>query len=64
MTAIIRLEPPINVETPLGDGRTLFLIDYGVDTNTIWLVRLEGGRVKHFDSNDIKVKPNLMLDNE
>ena len=64
MTAIIRLEPPINVETPLGDGRTLFLIDYGVDTNTIWLVRLEGGIVKHFDSNDIKVKPNLMLDNE
>jgi hypothetical protein len=62
MTAIHRLEPPIDVETPLGDGRTLFLIDYGVDTNTIWLVRLVGGRVKHFDSNDIIVKPNLMLE--
>ena len=62
MTTIHRIEPPIEVETPLGDGRTLFLIDYGVDTNTIWLVRLQGGRVKHFDSIDIIVKPNLMLE--
>lgn len=67
---IHRLQPPIEVRTPLGQGRALFLIDYGIDVNTIWLVcvtkpndssPLIKNSVRHFDSNDITVVPNLML---
>jgi hypothetical protein len=58
---IFQLNPQIEVITPLGKGWAYFLIDYDLNTNTIWLVRLDFGIVKHFDSNDIKITPNLML---
>lgn len=56
---IHRVQPPIHVKTPLGEGWTLFLIDYGHDWNTVWVVNLfESGKVKHFDANDIRVDGN------
>lgn len=59
---ILQLNPTIRVNTPLGDGETLFLIDYHINTNTIWVVRMDnGGKVKHFDSNDIRVWGNPMI---
>ena len=59
---IFQLNPPIEVETPLGKGWCLFLFDYGLNINSIWLVRLNGrGEVKHFESNDIFVIENQML---
>ena len=58
---ILQLNPTIRVNTPLGNGETLFLIDYHLNTNTIWVVRMDnGGKVKHFDSNDIRVWGNPM----
>lgn len=57
---IYQLPNPIDVKTPKGDGTTLFLIDYGVDVNTIWVVRLKGGKVLHFYSDDIRVYGNPM----
>ena len=37
----------------------LFIIDYGPDWNTCWVVNLfESGEVKHFDSNDIRITGN------
>ena len=51
---------PIPVHTPLGDGAALLLIDYGVDVNTVWVVRLAGGIVKHFYSDDIRIWGNPM----
>lgn len=56
---ILQLNPTILVETPLGRGHALFLIDYGMHQNTCWVVTLEeNGIVKHFDSNDIILASN------
>lgn len=53
---ILQLNPTITVDTPLGKGHTVFIIDYGMHQNSCWVVVLEkDGIVKHFDSNDIIV---------
>lgn len=58
---IHRLQPPIWVTTPLGEGDALLIIDYGVHYNTVWVVHLfEDGRVLHFDSSDIRAMGNPM----
>lgn len=57
---ILQLSPTILVDTPLGRGQTLFLIDYGMHQNTCWVVALEkDGIVKHFDCNDIIICTNF-----
>jgi hypothetical protein len=56
---IIQLNPAILVETPLGTGQALFVIDYGMHQNTCWVVALQkNGVVKHFDCNDIIIATN------
>jgi len=56
---IIQLNPTILVDTPLGRGQAVFLIDYGMHQNTCWVVALNSnGVVKHFDCNDIIVATN------
>lgn len=56
---IIQLNSEIWVETPLGDGLAIIVIDYGIGHNTYWVVSLsEDGQVKHFDSNYIRLKIN------
>lgn len=47
------------VETPLGTGQALFLIDYGMHQNTCWVVALQNnGVIKHFDCNDVILSTN------
>lgn len=61
MTAIHRIEPPIWVQTPLGEGDALFLIDYGPSLNTVWVVHLfEEGKVTHIDSAEVRIMGNPM----
>ncbi|MBS7333731.1 hypothetical protein [Faecalibacter bovis] len=56
---MIQLNPTILVNTPLGRGHAIFLIDYGMHQNTCWVVTMEtNGVVKHFDCNDIIVCTN------
>lgn len=56
---IHELIQPIYVNTDLGKGLALFLIDYGINLNTCWVVTiLETGEVKHFDSNQIRIERN------
>ena len=56
---ILQLNPTLSVNTPLGQGHAIFLIDYGMHQNTCWVVALkESGIIKHFDSNDIIIAPN------
>lgn len=56
---ILQLNPTILVDTPLGKGHCIFLIDYGMHQNSCWVVMLESnGIVKHFDANDIIVCTN------
>lgn len=59
---ILQLNPQIEVNTPKGKGWAWFLIDYGLNINTIWLVRLnDTGKIFHVDSNDIQIEGNPML---
>lgn len=56
---ILQLDPAILVETPMGTGQALFVIDYGMHQNTCWVIALvEDGIIKHFDCNDVILSPN------
>lgn len=57
---IYQLPNPIDVATPLGDGTAIMVIDYGIDVNTVWVVRFEGGAIKHVLSDDILIYGNPM----
>jgi hypothetical protein len=47
------------VETPLGRGEAIFVIDYGMHQNTCWVVALQkDGIIKHFDCNDVILSTN------
>ena len=62
MTAAIhQITPPIYVNTPKGEGDALFLLDYGVNINTVWVVHIhEDSTVIHVDSSDVRIMGNLM----
>jgi hypothetical protein len=59
MTTIHELQQIMWVTTPHGDGQVLFLMDYGVHENTIFVVALEeNGLIKHYNSNDVRLCRN------
>ena len=60
---MLQLNPTIDVSTPLGDCEAIFIIDYGVNVNTVWVCRMAGGEVKHFYSDDIRIYDNPMNGN-
>lgn len=51
---------PIAVMTPHGNGDAILFIDYGINVNSVWVVRLNGGTVKHYYSDDIHIYDNPM----
>ena len=56
---ILQLNPAILVETPLGQGFAIFIIDYGMHQNSCWIVALNKNSViKHFDCNDVILSTN------
>ncbi len=57
---MLQLNPTIEVSTPLGDGEAFFIIDYGINTNSIWIVRYSRGIIKHIWSDDIRIYGNPM----
>lgn len=63
---IHEIQQIIWVTTPHGDGIALFLMDYGMQNNTVWVVALQDdGAIKHYDSNQIKLcKNNTIYFNE
>lgn len=59
MTTIHEVQQVMVVETPFGESQVLFLIDYGIHLNTIWVCSsFSDGKVRHFDSKDITLKKN------
>lgn len=63
MTAIHEIQQILWVTTPHGDGIALFIIDYGMQENTIWVVALEDdGKVLHYNSNQIRLTKNNTID--
>jgi hypothetical protein len=58
---IFQLTNPIEVHTPLGRGKAIAWIDYGVDVNTVWkVVFYSDGSVRNFFDDQIFVYPNKM----
>lgn len=51
---------PIAVVTPHGEGNAFLFIDYGININSVWVVRLHGGAVRHYYSDDIHIYDNPM----
>lgn len=48
------------IHTPHGEGEAILMIDYGLNTNSVWVVRLNGGYVKHYFSHDLRIYDNPM----
>ena len=57
---IHEFKSPIAVHTPHGVGDAILLMDYGLNVNTVWVVRLSNGEVKHYYSEDIRIYDNPM----
>lgn len=54
-----RLEPPIEVDTPLGRGWAIFLRDYGYDHDDLWTVLISATRqFWTFRNQDIRAVKN------
>lgn len=63
MATILQLSPQIQVKTTLGMGYAFFLIDYDLQINSVWIVRLDvDGSIKHFNSNQIFIDGNPTID--
>ena len=62
MIAIHEIQQTLWVNTPHGLGQALFLIDYGIHQNTVWVVSIkESGKINHYDSTQISVEKNYTI---
>jgi hypothetical protein len=62
MTTIHEIQQVMFFETPLGMGQALFLIDYGIHINPVFVIVLNETReVKSFESNQIKITKNYTI---
>jgi len=60
MVGIHEFSPYKLVHTPHGEGQAMLLFDYGLTTNSVWVVRLRGGEPRHYFSPDVRVLGNPM----
>ena len=59
MTIIHEVNQVLKVNTPFGEAQVLFLMDYGIHQNTIWIcANSKDGKIRHFDSNQISLVRN------
>lgn len=59
MSLIHEVKQILWVITPHGDGIVLFIMDYGPQENTVFVVALEkDGVIKHYNSNDVRLCKN------
>ena len=59
MTSIHEIKQVLTVNTPFGEAQVLFLIDYGIHLNSIWVCSsLSDGKIRHFDTSQISIKRN------
>jgi hypothetical protein len=62
MTAIHEIQQVIYVNTPHGRGIAVFIIDYGPQINTVWIVaNIKDGVIRHYESNQITLSSNYTL---
>lgn len=60
---MLEFKNPLPVITPIGNGYAIYVSNGGTFENDIFTVVLEnGGDIKHFRSDQIKVYQNLTFD--
>ena len=57
---IHEFKTPLAVHTPHGYGDAIMIVDYGLNANSVWIVRIKGGKVLHYYSDDIRLYDNPM----
>jgi len=59
---IIRIDPPLPLETPKGKGMAHFLIDYGIEHDLMWVCFInQTGECWTWRNNDIKLEKNITM---
>lgn len=62
MIAIHEVKQILTVNTEFGEAQVLFIMDYGIHRNTIWVcASFEDGKIRHYDTNQITVTSNHTL---
>ena len=57
---LLQLNPPIPVETPMGEGLAQIIIDYSPEFSIHWVVFLrENGQCWTFTNEDIRAQRNI-----
>lgn len=57
---MLQLDPPIPVETKLGKGLAVLVLDYGLENDLYWVVFLdENGECWTLSNKDIRAKKNF-----
>jgi hypothetical protein len=62
---IVRIDPPLPLKTPRGNGFAHFMIDYGTEYNFIWVVFIdETGECWAFQNKEIRMQKNITFGRE
>lgn len=61
MSLIHEVKQVMFVSTPHGKCQVLFIIDYGVHENTIWICANKKGVIRHYNTTQIKLIYNYTL---
>lgn len=59
---MLRLDPPIPVETPKGPGLAHVLIDYGAENSLLWVVFLANREIWTFPNEVVRACKNITMD--
>lgn len=60
---ILPLNPPIPVETPLGKGQAIYLIEYGPEIDLYWITVLEASRECFtYNNRDIRARIQVQME--
>ena len=63
MSCLHEFRNPLPVVTPVGGGYAIYVRDGGTWENDVWSVAMEeGGQVRHFRSDQIRVHANATFD--
>ena len=49
------------VETEHGRSQVLFIMDYGIHENTIWVCVNNNGEIRHYNTTHIKIEKNYTI---
>ncbi len=60
--SLLQLDPTVPVETPLGRGQAHVVIDYGQESDLIWVVFIDvTGECWSFRNQEVRLQANITL---